>query len=101
MALRSVLAMEYTNIPAYRVAARLLMVELETADEGEDGEPRLKRARLESVVPAPALPPSKQVAHQPPAAPKPVAPPLWLCGQLPPAYGGGSRGRGRGGNNNW
>jgi hypothetical protein len=38
--------------PAHRVEARLLMAEVEKADEGEDGEPRLKRARLESVVPA-------------------------------------------------
>jgi hypothetical protein len=39
--------------PAYRVAARLLIAELERADHGEVGEPALKRARLESVVLAP------------------------------------------------
>ncbi len=44
---------------AYRVAARLLMSELERADHGEAGEPAVKRARLESVVPAPAPPPAK------------------------------------------
>jgi hypothetical protein len=31
------------------------MTELEKSDHGETGEPATKRARLESVVPAPAL----------------------------------------------
>ncbi len=81
--------------PAYRIAARLLMAELERADHGEAGEPALKRARLESVVPAPAPPPVKQAAQQPPPTPKPVAPPLWLSGQLPPTTGFNSRDRDR------
>jgi hypothetical protein len=33
--------------PAYRVAARLLMAELEKSDHGETGEPATKQARLE------------------------------------------------------
>jgi hypothetical protein len=92
---------------------------------GEAGEPATKRPRLESVVPAPAPPPAKPVLKTPPPMPKPVAPPLWLSGQLPTSnkysnnrdtgdyYGGGrdggregvgrggrggrGRGRGRGG----
>jgi hypothetical protein len=36
------------------------------------------------MVPAPAPPPAKQAAKFPPPTPKPVAPPLWLSGQLPP-----------------
>jgi hypothetical protein len=56
--------------PAYRVAARFLMAELEKADHGDVGEPALKRARLESVVPAPAPPPVKQAAK-----PLPLPPP--------------------------
>ncbi len=104
--------------PAYRVAARLLMAELERSELGETGEPATKRPRLESVVPAPAPPPAKPAAKLPPPMPKPVTPPLWLSGQLPPTqqynrdggygrdYGGvrgdggqggrGGRGRGRG-----
>jgi hypothetical protein len=39
------------------------MGELEEADEGEDGETRLKRARLEGVVSAPAQPPYKQATQ--------------------------------------
>jgi hypothetical protein len=108
--------------PAYRVAARLLTAELERSASGEMGEPAAKRPRLESVVPAAAPPPTKLVLKAPPPTPKPVAPPLWLSGQLPAnnkqhsnrdsgfnkdygggrGYGGGGggrgRGRGRGGN---
>jgi hypothetical protein len=40
--------------PAYRVAARLLMAELENAGVAEECKPKHKRARLESVVPVPA-----------------------------------------------
>ncbi|MFN9905709.1 MAG: hypothetical protein ACK56F_06215, partial [bacterium] len=36
--------------PAYRVAARLLIAELERSDKGEAGEPATKRQRLESIV---------------------------------------------------
>jgi hypothetical protein len=50
------------------------MVELEKSDIGEAGESATTRARLESVVPAPAPPPLA----------KPVALLLWLSGQLPP-----------------
>ncbi len=96
--------------PAYRVAARLLTAELERAEHGETGEPVTKRTRLESVVPTPAPPPARQVIKPPPPMPKPVAPPLWLSGQLPPTqknnrdsgYGGygkdysGGRGGGAG-----
>ncbi len=98
--------------PAYRVAARLLTAELERAEQGETGEPVTKRPRLESVVPAPAPPPARQAIKPPPPMPKPVAPPLWLSGQLPPTqknnrdggygwygrdYGGGRGGGGQGG----
>jgi hypothetical protein len=107
---------------AGRVAARLLTAELERSASGEMGEPATKRPRLESVVPAAAPPPAKPVFKAPPPTPKPVAPPLWLSGQLPASnkhhsnrdsgynkdYGGGrgvgggrggrGRGRGRGGN---
>ncbi len=103
--------------PAYRVAERLLMAELERSDHGEAGEPATKRPRLESVVPTPAPPPAKLATKLPPPMPKPVMPPLWLSGQLPPTqkynrdggYGrdqdgvrggggqGGRTGRGRGG----
>ncbi len=69
--------------PAYRVAARLLTAELERSASGEMGEPATKRPRLESVVPAAAPPPAKPVFKAPPPTPKPVAPPLWLSGQLP------------------
>jgi hypothetical protein len=72
--------------PAYRVAARLLIAELERSEHelGEAGEPATKRPRLESVVPAPAPPPAKPAAKQPQPMPKPVTPPMWLSGQLPP-----------------
>jgi hypothetical protein len=107
--------------PAYRVAVRLLTAKLERSAPGETGEPATKRPRLESVVPAAAPPPAKPVFKAPPPTPKPVAPPLWLSGQLPASnkyhnnrdsgynrdYGGGrgvgggrggrGRGRGRGG----
>jgi hypothetical protein len=103
---------------AYRVAARLLIAEFEWSELGEAGEPATKRPRLESVVPAPAPPQAKPAAKLLPPMPKPVTPPLWLSGQLPPTqkfnrdggygkdYGGvrggggqggrGRRGRGRG-----
>jgi hypothetical protein len=79
---------------ASRVAARKLMVDL--ARGGEEGEPAIKRTRLESVVPAPA-PAKKKVAAtgQPPTPsprPCPPPPPLWLSGQLLPSQ----RGRGSG-----
>jgi hypothetical protein len=97
--------------PAYRVAARLLAAELERSVLGEAGEPATKRPRLESVVPAAAPPPAKPVFKAPPPPPKPVAPPLWLSGQLPTShkhnnnrdtvynrdYGGGRGGGGQGG----
>jgi hypothetical protein len=97
--------------PAYRVAARLLAAELERSVLGEAGEPATKRPRLESVVPAPAPPPAKPVFKATPPTTKPVAPPLWLSGQLPTShkysnsrdtghgrnYGGGRGGRGGGG----
>jgi hypothetical protein len=79
--------------PAYRVAALLLMAELERADMAETGKPVLKRARLESVVPAPV----KKAAQHPPLPLKPVATPLWLSGQLPPTTGSQSRDGVRGG----
>ncbi len=62
--------------PAYRVAARLLTAELERSEPGETGEPVTKRQRLESVVPAPAPQPTRQVSKPPP--------PMWLSGMLPP-----------------
>jgi hypothetical protein len=77
------------------------MAELERADHGEAGEPAVKRARLESVVPAPAPPTTKQVAKQPPPMPKPVAPPLWFSGQLPPKASYNSRDGGPGSNYGW
>jgi hypothetical protein len=40
--------------PAFKGVARFLMAELERADHGEVGKPAVKRARLESVVPASA-----------------------------------------------
>jgi hypothetical protein len=95
--------------PTYRVAPRLLTAELERAEQGETGEPVTKRPRLESMVPAPAPPPTRQATKLPPPMPKPVAPPLWLSGQLPPTqknnrdggygrdYGGGRGGGGQGG----
>jgi hypothetical protein len=79
---------------ASRVAARKLMADL--AGGGEEGEPANKRARLESIVPAPA--PAKKkgaAAGQPPTSPpRPIMPPmpLWLSGQLPQSQ----RGRGSG-----
>jgi hypothetical protein len=68
------------------------MAELEKTDHGEAGEPATKRARLESVVLAPAPPPAKQAAKPPPPLP-----PLWLSGQLPPAQKSANRESGRGG----
>jgi hypothetical protein len=86
--------------PAYRVAARLLATELERSELGEAGEPATKRPRLESVVPAPAPPPAKPVFKAPPPMPKPVAPPLWLSGQLSTSHKySNSRDAGYGGNN--
>jgi hypothetical protein len=73
------------------------MAELEKSDHGEAGEPATKRARLESVVPAPVPPPAKQAAKPQPPLPKPVAPPLWLSGQLPSTQKSTSRDSGRGG----
>jgi hypothetical protein len=66
------------------VPARLLTAELEWAEQGVTREPVTKRQRLESVVPAPAPPPTRQANKPPPPMQKPVAPPLWLSGQLPP-----------------
>ncbi len=97
--------------PAYRVAARLLAAELERSVLGETGEPATKRPRLESVVPAQAPPLAKPAFKAPPPMPKPVAPPLWLSGQLTANqkyssnrdtgngkdYGGGQGGGGQGG----
>jgi hypothetical protein len=95
--------------PAYRVAARLLIAELERSELGETSEPATKRPRLESVVPAPSPPPARPAIKLPPPMPKPVAPPLWLSGQLPPTqkhnreggygrdYSGGRGGGGQGG----
>jgi hypothetical protein len=72
---------------ASRVAARKLMADLVSG--GEEGEPANKRARLESVVPAPAPVRKKAAAMgQPPTSPpRPVLspPPLWLSGQLAPS----------------
>jgi hypothetical protein len=83
---------------ASRVAARKLMTDL--AGGGEEGEPANKRARLESIVPAPAPAKNKgAAAGQPPSSPpRPTVPPppLWLSGQLPPTQ----RGRGTGRYNN-
>jgi hypothetical protein len=79
---------------ASRVASRKLM-----ANGGEEGEPANKRARLESVVPAPAPAKKKAAAKgQPPTSPpRPVPPPpLWLSGQLPPSQRGRGSGRGSG-----
>jgi hypothetical protein len=97
--------------PACRVAARLLAAELERSALGETGEPASKRPRMESVVPAAAPPHAKPVFKAPPPTAKPVAPPLWLSGQLPAShkyhnnrdtvynrdYGGGRGGGGQGG----
>jgi hypothetical protein len=77
---------------ASRVAARKLMADL--ASGGEEGEPAHKRARLESVVPAPVPAKKKATATgQPPTSPPrpaPPQPPLWLSGQLPPQRGRGT-----------
>jgi hypothetical protein len=93
---------------ATRVAARRLM---EIVDGGAGGEePVIKRARLESVIPAPQEPPAQPAQHAASAAAaKPAATLLWLSGQLPPAgrqtgepsrggrgSRGGQRGPGRG-----
>jgi len=77
------------------------MAELERADHGKTGEPAVKRARLESAVPAPAPPTTKQVAKQLPPMQKPVAPLLWLSGQLPLKANYNSRGSKPGGNYGW
>jgi hypothetical protein len=83
---------------ASRVAARKLMADL--AGGGEEGEPANKRARLESIVPAPAPVKNKGAAAGQPSSspPRPTVPPppLWLSGQLPPSQ----RGRGTGHYNN-
>jgi hypothetical protein len=58
---------------------------------------------------APAPPPAKQADKFPPPTPKPVAPPLWLSGQLPPTpkfsstsgNGGGYGGVRGGGGQGW
>ncbi len=83
---------------ASRVASRKLMADL--ANGGEEGEPANKRARLESVMPAPAPAKKKAAAKgQPPTSPpRPVPPPapLWLSGQLPSSQRGRGSGPGRG-----
>ncbi len=83
---------------ASRVAARKLMADL--VNGGKDGEPENKRARLESVVPAPAPAKKKNAAKGQPltSPPRPVPPqtPLWLSGQLPPSQRGRGSGRGSG-----
>jgi hypothetical protein len=83
---------------ASRVAARKLMADL--ANGGEEGEPVNKKARLESVVPAPAPAKKKNAAMgQPttsPPRPVPPPPPLWLSSQLPPTQRGRGSGRGSG-----
>jgi hypothetical protein len=72
---------------ASSVAARKLMADLVIG--GEEDEPANKRARLESVVPAPAPVKKKAAAMgQPPTSPPrpvPPLPPLWLSGQLLPS----------------
>jgi hypothetical protein len=78
---------------ATRVAARKLMADLSSGGLGE--EPANKRARLESVIPAPIAANTKETVknQQPmPPLPRPCPPPLWLSGQLPAA----PRGRGNG-----
>ncbi len=78
---------------ASRVAARKLMANLVSG--GEDSEPANKRARLESVVPAPAPVKKKAAAMGQPltSPPRPVPPLLWLSGQLPPSQRGRGSGR--------
>jgi hypothetical protein len=78
---------------ASRVAARKLMADL--AGGGEEGEPVNKRARLESVVPAPAKKKNAATGQPPTSPPRPVPPPtpLWLSGQLPPTQRGRGSGR--------
>jgi hypothetical protein len=80
---------------ASRVAAIKLMADL--ASGVEEGEPANKRARLKSVVPAPAPIKKKAAATgQPPTSPPrpvPPPPPLWLSGQLPPTQRGRGSGR--------
>jgi hypothetical protein len=66
-------------------------------NSGEEGKPANKRARLESVVPAPE-PAKKKAAEigQPPTSlprPVPPPPPLWLSGQLPSSQRGRGSGR--------
>jgi hypothetical protein len=62
---------------------------------GVEGEPANKRARLKSVVPAPAPVKKKAAAMgQPPTSPpRPVPPPIWLSGQLPQSQRGHGSGR--------
>jgi hypothetical protein len=83
---------------ASRVASRKLMADL--VNGSEEGEPANKRARLESVVPAPAPAKKKAAAKgQPPTSPPhpvPSPPPLWLSGQLPTSQRGCGSGSGRG-----
>ena len=54
---------------ASRVAARKLMADL--VSSGEEGEPAIKRARLESVVPTPAPAKKKNAATGQPRRPDP------------------------------
>ncbi len=61
----------------------MLAAELERSVLRETGTPATKRPRLESVVPAPVPPSPKPAFKAPQPMPKPVAPPLWLSGQLP------------------
>jgi hypothetical protein len=65
---------------------------------GQGDEPANKRARLESVIPAPVAAGKKETAknQQSTPPPKPCPPPLWLSGQLPAAYLGRGNGRGSG-----
>jgi hypothetical protein len=82
------------------------MAELERSDHGETGEPATKRPRLESLRRRPGS--RRPNCHR--RCLSPVAPPLWLSGQLLPrqkftnrdsgnggGYGGVRGGRGRGG----
>ncbi len=88
---------------ATRVAAMKLMADLASGGAA-GGELASKRARLESVITAPAAPWAQKAEPQMagPPSPKPVPPPLWLSGQLSAAQrdreaGGQSRGQQRGG----
>ncbi len=81
---------------ATRVAARKLMAALSSGGQGE--EPAYKRARLESIIPAPVAAGKKETAknQQSTPPPKPCPPPLWLSGQLPAAHCGRGNRRGSG-----